>query len=170
MSAESAVLKFPREIEADPRRAAVEATLAKDVRPLWTGGSVAVPHLPFADPFEQALIRALRGKRIERGLEHIDDVLDRESKGLEATRAKHGTPASNRISRLLVMADDGAERFYRQCDSTLRRHRDRVLGLRVTVPSSQLSEKLFGADKLVKVLLVSDREAVTKVLLALAEG
>jgi hypothetical protein len=162
------MLKLPREIENDPRQSALVQVLENDKRLLWTGGTLPVAQVGFSSAFELSLVDALRGRAVERGLENIDQVLDREAKGLLAGREKQKTPVPNRISRLLIVANDGSERFYRQFEATLKRHADRVLALRVDVPSSRFSEKLFGADKLVKVLLVSDREAVAKVLLSLA--
>lgn len=161
-------LKLPRQVETDPRCHAIEALLARDLRPLWSKGTLAVPHMPFLAPFETALLAAQHSRQLERGLEHIDKLLSGEEHGLLALREKQGTPTANRISRVLVISDDGAERFYRSCEAILIRHADRVLGLRVTVPSAQFGQKLFGADSLVKVVLVSEKAAVTHVLLALS--
>jgi hypothetical protein len=86
---------------------------------------------------------------------------------LAALREKQGTAKPNRASRLLVIADDGTERFYRSCEAVLHRHGDRVLGLRVAVSSSTLGQSLYGKDTSVQALLVSDRVAVTQVLLSL---
>lgn len=162
------MLKLPRQVETDPKREAIEKLLASDQRTLWSEGALKVPYVPFSPAFEQALVWVLRSRQVERGLENIEMVLEKEGKGLAALRVRQGTEVSNRISRLLVIADDGSERFFRQCEGILMHHGDRVLGLRVGVPSTRFSEKMFGADKLVKVLLVSEKDAVSRVLLALA--
>lgn len=162
------MLKLPRPVETDPRREAIERALTADERPIWSGGAIRVPHVAWTGALEEALRTALVADQLDRGLEHIEQRLIREAKGLQAARDKQGTAAANRLSRILVMADDGAERFYRQCEQLLRHHGDRLVGLHVGVPSKRLSEKLFGADELVKAVLVSDRDAVVNVLFALA--
>lgn len=161
-------LKLPRSLETDPGREKIEEALARDLKPLWERGALQVPHVPFGAAFEDALVAALGEEQLQRGLEHIERVLAAEEKGLAAVREKKGTATAYRVSRLLVIPDGGVERFYRSCESILLRYGDRVLGLRVDVSCARLAQNLFGADKLVKVLLISDREAATKVLLALA--
>jgi hypothetical protein len=160
--------KLPREVEADPRREAVERSLARDVRPPWPGAKVTTPRVPFTPALETALHHALLSKHLLRGLEAIDAQLDIERRGIEAARSKQQSPPADRTSRLLVLADDGSERFYRQCEATIARNADRLLAIQVEAPSDRLAAKLYGADKLVKVVLVSDRDSVTRVLLALA--
>jgi hypothetical protein len=160
-------LKLPRKVEADPRHAAVAEALARDLRPLWEKGQIAVPHLSLTPGLEKALLAARDFRQLERGLENIEKILDNEKKGLDALQAKQGTEPALRLSRLLIIADDGAERFNRACESLVHHHADRLLCLRLDVPSSRLSEKLFGADSQSKGILVSDREAVSNTLLAL---
>lgn len=162
------MLKLPRLIESDPRHDALVAMLEADAKPLWDGGFVKVPHVPFTPALEAALKDALNSRQLERGLENIEGILRNEQRGLDALAKKQGVPKAQRVSRLLIIADDGAERFYRQCETVLLRHPDRVLALRVPVPCAHLAERLFTAEELVKVLLVSERDAVSSVLLALA--
>jgi hypothetical protein len=161
-------LKLPRNIETDPRREAIENVLARDMRPIWDKGTLNVAHIAFHDELEKALIAARVGRQLERGLENVEKILKNEEPGLAALRERQGAPFANRASRLLIIADDGTERFYRSCESLLYRHADRVLGLRVAVASDRLAENLFGPEKFAKALLVTERAAVANVLLALA--
>jgi hypothetical protein len=159
--------KFPRAIEADSRRNTLEELLSKDLRPLWENGRILVPHLSFTENFERELINAKDHRHLERGLERIEHVLNHEKAGQEAVARKKGTPVAERISRLLIIADDGVERFNRGCESILVRHSERVLGLRLNVSSEALSAPLFGPEKSVKAVLVTDREDVTALLISL---
>lgn len=161
-------LKLPRSLEGDARTPDIEASLTRDRRPLWSQGTLDVARVTLSEPLVTALTGARLTRSLERGQEHIEQVLAGESKGLEAARAKQGAPVANRISRLLVMANDGSERFNRHCESTLKRHADRVLGLMVDADSETFSSRVFGEEKLVKVVLVTGREVVAAVLLALA--
>jgi hypothetical protein len=55
-----------------------------------------------------------------------------------------GVPRGVRVSRLLLLANVGAERFYRQIEALLRRHGPRVLALRLEIDENGLGELLFG--------------------------
>lgn len=161
------ILKLPRQVEADPRHEALKQLLAKDLRPLWEKSPFQVAHISFTPKLEEALLKALNFKQIEPGLEHINQILGNEKNGLSAQQKKDGAAPSFRLSRLLIIANDGSERFYRSCESTLMNHGDRVLILAVGVPSSRLSQNLYGPEKAIKALMVSEREAVSNVLFSL---
>jgi hypothetical protein len=161
--------KLPRKIEALPECDALKELLSQNQQPIWENGTIEVPFVHWSAGLEQTLAKALGFKQLERGLERIEQVLSYEKKGLLALQEKQGTPAANRVSRVLLIANDGAERFYRACESTLLHHQDRVLGLMLDIDSLELGRKLFGPEKFVKALLVSDKEAATHVLLSLLE-
>jgi hypothetical protein len=95
-------------------------------------------------------------------------VLAGEQRGLERVDRETGVVRGGRISRLLVLADDGSERFYRSVDFLLRRHAPRVLALRLDVSEARLGSLLFGPEEVARLLLIQHKEAVTGVLLALA--
>ena len=77
--------------------------------------------------------------------------------------------ASFTASRLLVMADDGAERFYRQVERLLLRHGPRVLAVRLEVDADTLGEVVFGPGRRARLLLLDHKEAVSGVLLSMAD-
>ncbi len=164
-------LKLTRAVEADSRCAPIQTLLKGDCRPLWERSTLSVPHIPFLPAMEICLRSLLARKQAERGLEHIDHLLANEQKGLSALREKQGAQPSHRVSRLLILANDGSERFYRDCERTLLRNSDRLLVLRLDEPSTRLAEVLLGSgDKPLKALLVSDRDAVSAVLFALLDS
>ncbi|MBI3543886.1 MAG: hypothetical protein HY075_11495 [Deltaproteobacteria bacterium] len=162
--------KLPRQVEADPaRRDAIARALTRDQRPLWQEGRMKIAHVSYTAELERALKIAIGAHQVERGLEGIETLLNAEQKGIQAVHEKKGTePGPARISRLLILPDGCGERFYRTCETVLYRHQDRVLGLRlIDLAFEQLAEKLFKPDALVKALLISDKDAVANVLLAL---
>lgn len=167
MSESQTKLKLPRALESHPRAKDVEEALSRDSRALWVNGALSVSRVPFSEPLVVSLGAAMRSRALERGLEGIDVVLAGESKGLEAARIKQGLPVASRVSRVMVMANDGSERFYRHAESTLKKHGERVLGVVVDADSTLFAERLFGAGNQAKVVLVSDRAAVADLLLAL---
>ena len=74
-----------------------------------------------------------------------------------------------RISRLLVLADDGAERFYRRVEALLRRHGPRLMAVRLGIDAEGLGEMLFGPGRAARLLLIEHKTAVGAILLALAD-
>ena len=162
-------LRLPRQVEADPRCKDIEKLLAQSLQPLWADGTLAVPHLIFTPALEKALKFAFGTKQLERGLEHIDVILNAEQKGQSIIREKEHTAPAYRVSRLLIIPNECTERYYRTCEATLFHHAERVLGLRVDVSHEKFAQG-FLPDEHVKVLLVSERAAVANVLFALVSG
>lgn len=161
-------LKLTRAVEADPRHAAIETVLKKSARPLWENSALLVPQVPLTPALVNCLRALTHRRQLERGLEHIDHLLNNEKKGLLALQQKDGVKSAHRISRIFIVANDGSERFYRACERTLLNHRDRVLLLYINEPSSKLTQSLMGeTDRILKALLVSDRDAVSSVLFSL---
>lgn len=73
-----------------------------------------------------------------------------------------------RISRLLLLANDGSPRFYRNVDGLLRRHGSRLFALRLDLDALTLGSLLYGPDRLTRLLLIEHKDAVAAVLLAVA--
>ena len=167
--------KWPRAIEDDPRKSALEALLQSDCRPLWQNGKLRVSHVGIRSSFKAMLLTLNGRQQVDRGLEQISAILKNEAKGLEAARQMQKGAKSFRISRLLLMADDGSERFYRNCERLLMEHSDRLIGLRIEAGAQsagdaagpRLIDKLYGSDATAKALLLSHRDAVSQALWAL---
>jgi hypothetical protein len=161
--------KLPRALEIDPRAPAVEAALASDLRPLWERGTVQVAHVSLTESLRRALTGAGLRNALEQGLEGIEARLSSEQRGLDALWAKPGAPppGAPRVSRLLVLANDGSQRFYRDAEALLRRYEARLLGLHVDVPGDALGPAALGKEVLARALLIADRDAVSAVMLGL---
>jgi hypothetical protein len=77
------------------------------------------------------------------------------------------SPQAQRISRVLFMANDGSERSFRECDTLLFSYSQRLVGCRLEISGEELGTALFGAPRLVRAILVSDKKAAARTLLAL---
>ncbi len=162
---------LPRAVESDPRHKAIEMLLKGDCKPLWEKSSLKVALIPLFPSLEACLKALLGRKHVERGLERIEQVLGNEQKGLLALQEKQGGTPSHRVSRLLILSNDGSERFYRSCEKLLLQHKNRVLLLILNEPSTRLAEIfLKEKDKTLKAILVSDRDAVSSALVSLVES
>jgi len=160
-------LRLPKAVEADPRATALRARLRKDARPLWREGELRVARAPLDDALASALRAAKRAGQVLRGLEAADEALAAEEKGQRAADREAGAPRGARVSRLLLLSDDGAERFYRHAEALLHRHAPRVLALRLATDAETLGALLFGPDRIARAVLVQHKDAVAAALFAL---
>ncbi|MCC6850207.1 MAG: hypothetical protein IT294_17075 [Deltaproteobacteria bacterium] len=163
-------LRLPRAVEASPRAEAVRAALQADVRPLRAGGALAVAHVPMTAALRSALGTLGASGRLVRGLETAGATLAAERRGLEALPAEIRRRQGPRVSRVLMVSADGAERFHRQVERLVLAHGPRVVACRVACTSAELGEAAFGSGEVAK-LVLSDRKAAAAALLeALAEA
>lgn len=159
---------LPRAIEADPAVAAAVARLLAGGRPLWREGEIPVPRVPLAPPLAAALRAAERAGELVRGLEGVEQALAAEDKGLRHAERAGGARHAPRVSRLLLLSDDGAERFYRRAETLLRRHAPRLVAVRLAADAATLGGLLFGAGRPARAVLLERKEAVAAALVALA--
>ena len=92
-----------------------------------------------------------------------------QQRGLDAVDDRTGRPRRPRVSRLLVLADDGADRFYRQVDQLLTQHAPRVIAVRLAVDEVTLGQRFFGPQQAARLLMVDHKDAVAKTLEAIAD-
>ena len=161
-------LRLPKRLEQDERYPLIVRRLGAEMRPLWSAGVLEVPTVELTPPLATALKSALSAKRIVRGLEDAERSLAAEAKGLRLIDDRTGAERGSRVSRLLLLADDGAESFCRQVEMVLQRHSPRVLAVRLCADGDVLGRLLYGPDKLAKLVMVDHKDAVAQVLLALA--
>jgi hypothetical protein len=162
-------LRLPRLAEADPRGQELLRVLTAHARLLWPEGKIRVPMVAFSPALTKALRTAHGAGRLVRGLEGAERRLAAEDRGLGLVDQQSGVLRGARVSRLLVLADDGAERFYRQVEKLLREQGPRVLALRLDVKAETLGQILFGPGRRAALLLLDHKEAVSAALLALVE-
>ncbi|MCM2324729.1 MAG: hypothetical protein NDJ90_15830 [Oligoflexia bacterium] len=163
------MLKLPKEIPAGVPTDTILSRLSADTRPLWERGTHPVAFLDLSVKLAEALRWAAGLGFTTQGLEQISKTLEREENGLALVAEKTGVArASARISRILFMASDGSERFFREGESLLKRYPDRLLGCVVQTAGEDFGEALFGAPKLVRAVLIHDKKAAARVLQSLS--
>jgi hypothetical protein len=162
--------RLPRELESDPRVAAVRAALQADVRPLWARGTLGVAVVPLNPALRSALAGLAAAGRIERGLEAAEATLAAEQRGFAALPPAVAARQKPRISRVLLVSNDGAERFYRAVERLALIHASRVLVCLLDCPSLVFGELLYGPGAVVKLVLTAHKTAATILLRALADS
>ena len=162
--------QLPRQFCANHDAEAFAAAFAARAEPLWDGGEARAPAIELHPALEAALHAARVARRVVRGLEQARAALSAQQRGLAVVDDRTGQPRRGRVSRLLVLSDDGAERFYRQVDQLLAQHAPRVLAVRVRADEHALGAPFFGPDQVARLLMVDHKEAVAKALGAIADG
>jgi hypothetical protein len=161
-------LRLPRAVEESPRVEAVRAALRADVRPLWAGGTLGVPHIPLTSALRSALGTLGAAGRLVRGLETAEATLAGERRGLDALPAETRRRQGRRVSRVLLVSADGAERFHRQVERLVLAHAPRVVACRLGCTSAELGAAAFGAGAVAKLVLSGHKSAAAALLTALA--
>lgn len=160
--------RLPREIEADAGHAAVVAALGRERRPLWPGGTVIAPCVPLSPALRAALMAPATVVRLRRGLEAAEAALAAEERGLAALPKAEAERRGDRVSRLLLVSNDGAERFYRRVEHVVLAHASRVLPCVIDADSATLGGLLYGEGAVAKLLLTERKAAAVAILRALA--
>lgn len=163
-------LRLPKLVEADPRAAKVHAALARKTAPLWQESELRVAEAQMNDAMAAALRSAADAGQLVRGLEGAERSLATAERGQRLADEASGKARGERVSRVLLLSNDGAERFYRNAEVLLRRHGGRVLALRVALDADALGALAFGKDATARAVLLEHKEAVAALLLALAGG
>lgn len=138
--------------------------------PLWSRGEKQIPLVEINDNMLKALAFARRCGSLRVGLEQIQTLLQAEETGLVLMNKK-SSPfdlKSNEdacISRVVLLSNDGSERFYRQCESMLNLYSHRLLGIKLNASSAVLGKVFYGREnKSVKALYVNRKDSVLRVL------
>jgi len=162
------VLKLPKDVVADPRHDTLVRLLETHAGLLWERGRTPVATLPMTKTLAAELRGALAAGHAHQGLELIGEKLAGEQKGLDALNEKTpGSPQNARVSRILFLANDGSERFYRDCEALLSRYPQRLLACRLEIAGEELGQALLGSPKMVRSVLVVDKKVGARALLAL---
>lgn len=161
-------IRLPRQLEADGTAEAIRGTLMVRTARLWPGGVLDVPVIAMDEPLIKALRLARLKRQIQYGYETVFDRLAGESRGIEQVRKRGGAPYGDRISRLLLFSNDGAERFYRHVESLLEVHAPRLLGCLLDVDSLVLGSALTGKEARIKLLMAEHKDAVSDILRTMA--
>lgn len=167
MTKKSIDVRLPKAIEADPVSGVVIEALVQDLVPLRKGSLVVVPRVGLTQGLVAALRKACVSGLLVRGLEDAGRVLNNEKRGLALAGVQSGSPA--RVSRLILVASDGSDRFFRRVEALLEEHTPRVMALVVDTDGVGLGRAVFPTGRLCRLIMVTHKNAVTDVLLALAQ-
>ncbi|MFO7570124.1 MAG: hypothetical protein R6W75_10045, partial [Smithellaceae bacterium] len=151
-------------LEADGADTLIRKTLLARTAKLWPGSPLLVPVITLTTPLQTAIRRARLQSRIRYGAEPILEKLVSEKTGIANVKSQSAAPYGERISRLLIFSNDGAERFYRRIEQTLTAHAPRILGCLLDADGDTLGKVITGKPGTIKTLLIEHKDAVSDIL------
>jgi len=160
-------LRLPKLVESDPRSPQLLHLLTTYTQPLWRESELAVAVAKLNIELIEALRKAHGAGQLIRGLESTERTLSAQERGLRMADRQIVVTRGVRISRLLILANDGAERFYRNVEIILHRHKPRVLAILLEIDAIGLGELLFGPGNIARLVMLNHKQAVGSVLLAM---
>lgn len=155
-------MQLPAQLETESIDAAVRAALEKDTIQLYNDSPVYVPVLKLTPALRTHLFYAKAIGEVTIGCEAIERELANELRGLQKSAS-----ASDRVSRLLIVTNDGSPRFYRDVEFLHKRQGARVLICRLDVDSAQMGSMLGFTGHVVKAVLLNRKRSVINVLKSL---
>lgn len=158
---------LPKKLEASEEGKKVLDVLNSHLRAVKPAIKFTVPSFAISQSVIDALYSARRTGRLVRGFKDAEKNLAAERKGIANVDLKAGSAGKGRISRLVVLASDGSERFYRQTKRLTEQNRPRVMAIHLDVTSFELGEKLFGPKERALLLLLNHKEALVNLLISL---
>jgi len=166
----TSTIKLPRLVESDPRSPEISEIITTNLKKLWQKARTKAVFLPFSEKLIKVLQMEHKRGRIVRGFEGIERKLEMQAHGLNLADEKSSSQRGARVSRLLIISNDGTERFLRKVENLLLDHEDRVLGLIIDIDSEKLGKMFFGEGKTAKIMMLEHKESVANALFSLCSA
>ncbi len=163
-------MRFPRQLEAEGSAEIIRGELMAHTSKLWDRSEIDVPVITLNEPMKTVLQQARLQGRLRYGFEAIFKKLAGEKKGITNVREQTDAPYGERISRLLLFSNDGAERFYRHIEQVMEAHAPRLLGCLLNIDGSALGQLCMGKEAVIKIIMAEHKDVVSDVLRALVSG
>jgi hypothetical protein len=157
--------KLPRQLVSDPKAEGLLEQLFSCTRKLNQESGLVIPVFELTDAFKKSLLTARRAGHAVRGFDNASEILLLERNGILKLNKQDGQ--GNRISRLVLISNDGSDNFYNKVNNLLVKYSPRVLGSVIDADSYVLGSLLFGEGKIAKLILIDHKDAVSGVLLSI---
>ncbi len=155
-------MKLPKQLEKEKVESDVRAALDKESIELCRDSNIYIPVLKLNPELREQIFYAKFLGELIIGYRAVEKALENELHGLQNVNNQ-----SDRVSRLLIVTNDGSPRFYRQLEFLHKNQGGRVLICRLDVDSSLMGNILELKDKQVKAVLLNRKESVVNVLKSL---
>jgi len=155
-------MKLPKQLEKEKVDSDVRAVLEKESIELCSDSIIYIPVLKLTPELGKQIFHAKFLGELIIGYSDVEKALENELYGLQNVNNK-----SDRVSRLLIVTNDGSPRFYRQLEFLHKKQGGRVLICRLDVDSLLMGNILELKDKPVKAVLLTRKASVVNVLKSL---
>jgi len=159
--------RLPKRVEEDPAGVGMLARIVEAAKRVHPSSTSTLPHATLSGPLAATLEVAREKGQLQQGLESAQRKLELEQRGLSMVDQRSDQTRGERISRLVLCANDGAERFYRHIEQLLQKHRPRVIAVVLDIDALQMGQRIVGSEKIVRLVLLHHKEAVSAALLDL---
>jgi hypothetical protein len=163
-------MRFPRHLEAEYDPDMIRRVLMNHAARLWPGGNLHVAVIATGDQLKKALQEAMLKGGLRLGLEGASAKLRSEKAGIDNISGRSDASHGTRISRLILLSNDGSERLYRHVEQLLLLHTPRVLGCLLDMDSSAFGKAITTRDKEIKVVMAEHKDVVSGILRAVLDG
>lgn len=155
-------MKLPKQLGKEDLEEGVQAALEKESTQLYDDSNIYIPVLKLNPELRKQIFYAKFQDELIVGSRDIEKYLKNELHGL-----KKVNNLSDRVSRVLIVTNDGSPRFYRQLEFLHKEQGGRVLICRLDVDSVLMGNILELKEKQVKAVLLNRKESVVNVLKSL---
>ncbi|BHH84910.1 hypothetical protein [Desulforhopalus sp. 52FAK] len=155
-------MKLPKQLEKEGVESGVRAVLEQESIELCSDSSISIPLLKLNPELRKQICFAKFRDELVIGFAEVEKTLKNELHGLQKVNNQ-----SDRVSRLLLVTNDGSPRFYRQLEFLHKSQGGRVLICRLDVDSFSMGDILDLKEKKVKAILLNRKESVINVLKSL---
>ena len=102
---------LPRKLETGQEGIDILKVLDSHLRPVKHWDDLVLPSFRISEAIINSIYSARRAGRLIRGFEDSEKKLNAEREGIASIDLKTGSERKERISRLIIIANDGSERF-----------------------------------------------------------
>lgn len=155
-------MKLPKQLVKEEIEDKVIVALGKNSIALYEGSDMQIPLLKLTPELRQQIFYAKSLDEMILGYETIVKELANELKGLLNVNNQ-----SDRVSRLVIVTNDGSTRFYREFEFLLKKHGGRVLICRLDIDSAVMGYLLGLGEKQVKAIMLNRKNSVANILKSL---
>jgi hypothetical protein len=155
-------MELPKQLAKEHLESDVREALERESIELCAGSEISIPLLELTSELREQILYAKSLGELTIGYESIEKRLLHELRGLQ----KVGNRAE-RVSRLLMVTNDGSPRFYRELEFLHKKQGRRVLICRLDADSAILGDILALKQTLVKAVLLNRKTSVVNVLRSL---
>ena len=155
-------MKLHKQLEKEGVASDVRAALEAERIELYSASEIYIPVLKLTPNLRTNIFHAKSLGELVIGYAAIVKALSNELRGLQKIDS-----LSDRVSRLLMVTNDGSPRFYREFAFLQKRQGPRILICRLDVDSVLMADILGLKDQVVKAVLLNKKKSVVNVLKSL---